>query len=142
MTPQTSDVLSNSSESTIRSRTCRSRAQSNFEDLAGISSEEEKLLAIAIKNSLRESSAKLKVELNQIQEMKTYRPSEAEFGDPIAYIEQLYKEGAQEYGCIKIIPPEGYNPPVPIDESSDQKLPTRFQTLQNLSMAKVSSKYL
>jgi hypothetical protein len=108
-----------------------------MDDRVGISGEEEKMLAFAIKNSLREKSAKPKLELNQIQEMQTYHPSAAEFKDPIAYIGKLYKEGAQEYGCIKIIPPEGYTPPCPIDEDSPQLLPTRYQTLQDLSMAKV-----
>lgn len=38
-----------------------------------MSGEEEKMLAIAIKNSLREKRASPVIELNEIEEMKTYR---------------------------------------------------------------------
>ena len=38
-----------------------------------MSGEEEKMLAIAMKNSLREKKASQDVELNEIEEMKTYR---------------------------------------------------------------------
>lgn len=58
--------------------------------------------------------------------------------DPIKYIENLYKDGASEYGCIKIIPPNGYKPPSPLDKTSNQRLPTRYQVLQDLAQGKVS----
>lgn len=38
-----------------------------------MSGEEEKLLAIAIKNSLREKQHTPSIQLNEIEEMKTYR---------------------------------------------------------------------
>jgi len=69
-----------------------------MEEVTGLSREEEKMLTIAMKNSLREQQASPEVELHEIEEMKTYRPSEDEFKDPIKYVEQLYKEGASEYG--------------------------------------------
>lgn len=104
-----------------------------------MSREEEKLLTIALKNSLREQNSRPTVELSEIEEMKTYYPTKEEFEDPVRYIESLYKDGASDYGCIKIVPPEEYRPPCPIDETSERKLPSRFQTLQELSQAKVSS---
>lgn len=42
-------------------------------EITGLSGEEEKFLAIAIKNSLREQQADEFIELNEIEEMKTFR---------------------------------------------------------------------
>ena len=58
--------------------------------------------------------------------------------DPIQYIESLYQDWVDDYGCIKIIPPAGFKPPSPIDKDSPNKLPSRFQTLQNLTQGIVS----
>lgn len=44
-----------------------------MEEVTGLSKEEEKMLNIAMKNSLREKQAFLDVELHEIEEMKTYR---------------------------------------------------------------------
>mmetsp|Transcript_18955 Transcript_18955/g.21774 ORF Transcript_18955/g.21774 Transcript_18955/m.21774 type:complete len:191 (+) Transcript_18955:424-996(+) len=93
------------------------------------------MLTIAIKNSLREKRS-ASIELNEIEEMKVFRPSEEEFKDPINYIEMLYNQGMQEYGCVKIIPPASYKPPSALNKHSAQKLPTRYQTLQQLSQSK------
>jgi len=109
---------------------------SDSEKITGISGEEERLLTIAIKNSLREKNAKPIIELNEIEEMMTYRPTEDEFKDPIVYIETLYKEGASEYGCIKIIPPASFKPPCPLSKDSTMKLPSRYQTIQKMGQGK------
>jgi len=69
--------------------------------------------------------------------MKTFYPTEEEFLEPIVYIEKLFKQGAGEYGCIKIIPPTSFKPPYSFDTQSSQKLPFRSQTVQNLSRGKV-----
>lgn len=65
--------------------------------------------------------------------MKTYHPTEEEFKNPIAYIEQLFAEGAQKYGLIKIVPPKDFKPTLAFDQFSDKKLPSRFQVLQDLA---------
>ncbi len=57
--------------------------------------------------------------------MKEYYPSEEEFKDPLKYIQFLYDEGADEFGCIKIIPPESFQPEFSFDLNGDVKLPSR-----------------
>lgn len=47
--------------------------------------------------------------------MKTYYPTKEEFISPIKFIEKLYKEGAHKYGCIKIVPPKDFKPPLAFD---------------------------
>jgi len=58
-----------------------------------MSTEEERMLKLAIKNSLVEC-ASTPTTLDDIPEVKTYHPSLEEFQNPIDYIEKLYKEGA------------------------------------------------
>ena len=91
---------------------------------------------LAMKNSLLETE-NVNAELEEIEEMKTYRPSEEEFKDPLVYIDKIMREeDACEYGCVKIVPPASFKPPLAFDTQSDAKLPTRYQILQDLSQGK------
>eukprot|EP00344_Euplotes_crassus_P012649 CAMPEP_0196998300 /NCGR_PEP_ID=MMETSP1380-20130617/3721_1 /TAXON_ID=5936 /ORGANISM="Euplotes crassus, Strain CT5" /LENGTH=548 /DNA_ID=CAMNT_0042414825 /DNA_START=26 /DNA_END=1672 /DNA_ORIENTATION=- len=105
-------------------------------ECVGMLGEEEKMLQIALRNSLRQKQISSFIPLHEIEEMKVYMPSEEEFSDPIQYIEKLYAEGAHEYGCVKIIPPTTFSPPNPMDKSSSKRMPTKLQTVQELSQAK------
>ena len=59
--------------------------------------------------------------------MKTYQPTELEFAEPLVYIENLMSnEDVTKFGCIKIIPPASFKPPLAFDLTSEFKLPTRF----------------
>jgi len=49
-----------------------------------------------------------------IPEAPTFRPSEAEFRDPMEYIRSI-SEKASKYGICKIIPPDNWNPDFAID---------------------------
>lgn len=64
--------------------------------------------------------------VRQIDEMMTYFPTREEFNSPIEYIEKLIQQGAQKYGCIKIVPPEEFKPALAFDVESETKLPSRF----------------
>jgi [histone H3]-trimethyl-L-lysine4 demethylase len=47
-------------------------------------------------------------------EAPTFRPTEAEFRDPMAYIRSIFDK-ASKFGICKIVPPESWNPDFAID---------------------------
>ncbi|OCT52668.1 hypothetical protein CLCR_10931 [Cladophialophora carrionii] len=51
---------------------------------------------------------------HDLLEAPTFRPTEAEFRDPMEYIRSI-SDKASKFGICKIIPPEGWNPDFAID---------------------------
>ncbi|KAJ9617108.1 hypothetical protein H2200_000829 [Cladophialophora chaetospira] len=51
---------------------------------------------------------------HELLEAPTYRPTEAEFRDPMEYIRSISEE-ARRFGICKIVPPEGWNPEFAVD---------------------------
>jgi hypothetical protein len=52
--------------------------------------------------------------------MKTYYPTTEEFGtNPLIYFDKLFKQGAEQYGVVKIVPPKEFNPPLAFDQFSN-----------------------
>ncbi|KAJ5723654.1 hypothetical protein N7488_001689 [Penicillium malachiteum] len=63
-------------------------------------------------NSPREPSKRIRP--HGIPEAPTFRPTEEEFKDPVAYIQKIAPEG-KKYGICRVIPPENWQPPFAID---------------------------
>ncbi|KAI6189050.1 JmjC domain-containing protein [Aphelenchoides besseyi] len=63
-------------------------------------------------------------------EAKTFYPTEAEFADPISYVEQIKAEG-EKYGVIKVVPPSSFRPPYSINDDTF-KFKTRVQPLYGI----------
>lgn len=63
-------------------------------------------------NAPREPSKRVRP--HGLPEAPTFRPTEEEFKDPVAYIQKIAPEG-KEYGICRVIPPEGWQPPFAID---------------------------
>lgn len=63
-------------------------------------------------NSPREPSKRVRP--HGLPEAPTFRPTEEEFKDPVAYIQKIAPEG-RKYGICRVIPPENWQPPFAID---------------------------
>jgi len=79
-------------------------------------------------NASRNESAPLEM----IQSGPCYYPTVKEFSKPLEYIESIRKEAIQ-WGICKIIPPEGWNPPMCADMQSQVQFETKRQSVHRLS---------
>lgn len=103
-----------------------------------MSAKEQRMLQQALQISVVEQQNVTSQISEVVPQMPAFHPTEEEFTDPIGYIEKLVTgpEKIAQYGCVKIVPPASFKPPLAFDMASEQKLPTRFQILQELSMSK------
>ncbi|KAL1916576.1 uncharacterized protein VTP21DRAFT_5767 [Calcarisporiella thermophila] len=65
-----------------------------------------------------------------LKDAPTYFPTPEQFEDPIRYIMEIKEEG-EKYGIVKIVPPEGWNPPFAIN-SKVFRFKTRTQKLNTM----------
>lgn len=63
-------------------------------------------------NAPREPSKRIRP--HGIPEAPTFRPTEEEFKDPVAYIQKIAPEG-RKYGICRVIPPDNWQPSFAID---------------------------
>jgi histone demethylase JARID1 len=96
-----------------------------------LSSEEEKLMQQAIKNSKIETHRDVN-EVGDLQAGPVFYPTVAEFANPMTYIAAIQSE-AEAYGICKIVPPSGWSPPCCVDMESSKTFETKRQEIQRLS---------
>ena len=63
-----------------------------------------------------------------LRDAPVFRPTEAEFEDPIKFIASIY-DVASEAGIAKIVPPHGWKPPFSIDMASPDVVQTVRQDI-------------
>lgn len=69
----------------------------------------------------------------ELPEAPAFRPTAAEFADPIAYIRSI-RAAAEEFGICRIIPPAEWKPPFAIDPATF-RFNTRAQRIDRLQEA-------
>lgn len=63
-------------------------------------------------NAPREITTRIRP--HNLPEAPTFRPTEEEFKDPVAYMQKIAPEG-KKYGICRVIPPDNWQPPFAID---------------------------
>jgi hypothetical protein len=93
-----------------------------------LSAKERRLLEQALAISRVEQKNLTRQISEFIEPMPVFHPSEEEFQNPIEYVEKLItsNEKIAQYGCVKIVPPSSFKPPLAFDTESARKLPTRY----------------
>lgn len=96
-------------------------------------------------NTPRYPPSRQRERLFELEEAPTFYPTVEEFSDPLRYIKWVGEpEGGdgKAYGIVKIVPPEGWNPPFALDQDRF-RFRTRVQKLNSLSAdARASQNYL
>ncbi|EGR33188.1 JmjC domain protein, partial [Ichthyophthirius multifiliis] len=75
-------------------------------------------------------------DFRQFRDVPIYIPSIEEFNSPFSLISSLYKQGYQQHGIVKIIPPYQWKPEYQFCQI-DSKFKTRIQSLNKLSKGEV-----
>jgi len=114
----------------MNARATKRRRRKPPQAYSHVSSEEERYLMQAIRNSKLDTSRN-RGEL-VVDPAPTFYPTVEEFqGNPIDFIEKI-RPIAQQYGICKIVPPKGWNPPFCVDMDSQKKFQTKHQLLHRL----------
>ncbi|MCO5585025.1 hypothetical protein L7F22_038957 [Adiantum nelumboides] len=96
-------------------------------------------------NTPRYPPSRQRERLFDLEEAPTFYPTVEEFSDPLRYIKWVGEpEGGngKAFGIVKIVPPEGWNPPFVLDQERF-RFRTRVQKLNSLSAdARASQNYL
>ena len=79
---------------------------------------------------MKKTTTKLYSDFRPPPVSKTYYPTEAEFADPIAFVESI-REEASQFGVVKVVPPTAYRPPCVIDDDTF-RFKTRVQPLYGI----------
>ena len=125
----TIDETSKAMDSKKPRRACQKAGQ-RLGDLP-ISSKEQKELQKALSISLKEKSYNSH-DFSKVKKMKEFRPTAAEFKDPVQWIEANFQE-CRKYGCVKVILPKKLVPKFAFQVKGNKtQIPTRKQVLQNL----------
>ena len=90
------------------------------------------MIQLAYKNSLIEQTATQPEEF-KLEDIPVFYPSETEFQNPIEFIEGLSWSGEiDKYGACKIVAPDSFRQECCFSPDEKEKIPTWFQTLQEL----------
>ena len=66
-----------------------------------------------------------------IPEAPVFRPTAAQFRDPLRYVASIRRE-AEPFGICKIVPPKGWKVECAVDWNSTKKFATKWQRLPEL----------
>eukprot|EP00742_Colponemidia_sp_Colp-10_P007817 GILJ01008430.1.p1 GENE.GILJ01008430.1~~GILJ01008430.1.p1 ORF type:complete len:1112 (-),score=116.85 GILJ01008430.1:69-3404(-) len=132
--PGTSLPLSieSSPQSDTRVRRARAKPPKRFTELLP---DEERMLQQALRNSQTDVSRNVQKPLKDLlPSAPTYHPTEEEFADPFAYFRKIRGEAAR-FGICKIVPPNGWKPPLLINEQTF-RFTVRSQIINELLQGK------
>lgn len=110
-----------------RRRVQSSRAASQCD--VGMSAAEQRMLQVAMDRSKLDKSRVREVD---IPEAPCFTPTAEEWRDPMKYIRSI-SEAGYRYGIVRIVPPEGWNPPCGLStDVVSRKFSTRRQAVHSL----------
>eukprot|EP00743_Colponemidia_sp_Colp-15_P009890 GILK01010839.1.p1 GENE.GILK01010839.1~~GILK01010839.1.p1 ORF type:complete len:1064 (+),score=102.51 GILK01010839.1:35-3226(+) len=124
--------LESSPQSDTRVRRARAKPPKRFTELLP---DEERMLQQALRNSQTDVSRNVQKPLKDLlPSAPTYHPTQEEFADPFAYFRKIRSEAAR-FGICKIVPPNGWKPPLFLNEQTF-RFTVRSQIINELLQGK------
>ena len=71
------------------------------------------------------------IPMDSLPPVPTFRPSEAEWADPVAYVASI-RPVAERVGIARIVPPPSWKPPFSLPGAEQLRFPTRIQAIHEL----------